>query len=1105
MAETPPEVSPPTLGDALVVRTRLIPPRLRPQLILRPRLDQLLARLIDYPLTLLKADAGYGKTTAIASYLARSGLPYFWYSIGDGDVDPLVFLLHLIHAFRPAYPTVGDRALALLGEEGGAVRLWAPAVDALANDLLDTLATETVLVLDDYCMVNHQPEVNAIAERLIESMPPCLHLVITSRSMPSLPGRARWRASGELLELGRADLAFTADEIVALFAHRSGKSLTPTAAQTLAAETEGWPIAIHLLSEGLEGAQARGLDELLRRMPGPSELLFNYLAEEVFFRQPREVQTFLTETSILRWLDPAVCNALRDRTDADEILRYLETHSLFVTREGAYRYHHLFRDFLLRRLDAGSGDRRHALHAKAATYYRAHGDDEEAVYHLLAAGNHAAAAELLATIAQPMAHSGRHQALAAWLDQLPAGLLEAHPNLLLARGHAYRFASSYAEALAAYALAGQRFATLGDRAGEVRALSGQALVYLDTVQPAQADPLLRTALRKVGRSSKDERARLLALLAENKTNAGQLRQAERLHHAVYCAAGHDDLPPMNPRIYVRDGRFALARQMVESALRSDPLGAGQWRAPRSHREASVLLAWIGAMTGEAERARHYAGQSLDLGRMLGSPIVECVSLARLGHGWLCGPDFDPAHATCFYEESRLIAERIGVPRFKVEALLGFTLVAGLEGRMLDAEANAREALAILAKAGDSYLTGVLLIALGAAATMCGHPDAGRWLQEATHLGRACGDRFGPCVADLWLAIHLAQAGRPNEAAAAFARALAGAQTHGYDFLFTRVPLLGPKDPRLTRDLLARPGSNGANGSSATRAHRHLHPAISAAQPVALAPATPASVPLYIQTLGPFRVWCGGHEIQRTAWSREKAVHLLQFLVCHRGRTVHREQIMEALWPESASSSAAIGLRVALSTLRKTLTPVLPEASPPAEADKELTADTEFIRREGECLQLDLGSGIRVDADEWSRLIGAARAFEGTDPEQAIILYESALAMYHGDFLEEIPYADWASEEREQRLVEYLSAAERLASLLVGQGESERGLRWANAILAKDPLWEEAYVLLMQCHWQQGHRALAVRVYDRCRRRLREALGVEPSPRTTALFEEISRA
>jgi ATP/maltotriose-dependent transcriptional regulator MalT len=393
----------------------------------RPRLDTLLGRLTDYALVLLRAEAGYGKTTAIASYLSQSGLPHFWYNLSDSDADPLIFVLHLIHAFRAAHPTVGERALTLLAQEGGATRLWAPAVDALANDLLDVLSTdaETVLVLDDYCLVNH-PEINAIVERFIEHAPPRLHLVITARSMPSLPGRARWRASGELLEIGRAELAFTPDEVAALFAQRARERLPPEAAHALAAETEGWPIAVQMLSEGVSNGLAHTLDDLLRRMPGPSELLFNYLAEEVFDRQSPEVQTFLAETATLRRLDPEACNYLLGRTDSESVLRYLDEHSLFVAREGAYRYHHLFRDFLLRRADpsasqpvvARSGqalppERRRALRGKAAAYYRAQGDYEEAIYYLLAAGDYASAADLLAMIARPMAYSGRHHILAA--------------------------------------------------------------------------------------------------------------------------------------------------------------------------------------------------------------------------------------------------------------------------------------------------------------------------------------------------------------------------------------------------------------------------------------------------------------------------------------------------------------------------------------------------------------------------------------------------------------------------------------------------------------------------------------------------------------------
>lgn len=1086
-AYTPPDA----YDDKLIVRSRFIPPRPKPQLIPRPRLDGLLTRLTDYPLTLLKAETGYGKTTAVASFLAGSNLLYFWYSLGDETVDPLTFLLHIIHTFRANYAQIGEQSLAMLTQEGGAARLWAPAVDAFANDLLDALSTETVLVLDDYS-TTHQAEINAITERLIEQMPPRLHLIITTRTMPSLPGRVRWRATGELFEIGRTELAFTSEEINLLFTQYTGQPLSPSLAHALAVETEGWPIAVQLLSEGIGSTQSRDLDEWLRRIPGPLEHLFDYLAEEVFLRQPAEIQTFFIETAILRRLDPQSCDALLDRTDSQKTLHHLEENSLFITGESTYRYHSLFRDFLCRRVGVPAEHRR-ALHSKAAIYYQDQADYEEAVYHLLAAGDHAAAADLLATIARPMAFNGRHQTLAIWLDQLPEDLLQTHPELLLARGHAFRFTSRYHESLTAYGRARQQFEALGDTNGEVRALRGQAQVYLDTVQPRPAEPLLRQALRKVDRRAKHERANLLVLLAENKLNAGQLPEAEHLHHAVYCAAHGNTIPPINPRVYVRNGQFARARRLVETNLRADPWGAGQWRVPRSHREATVLLAWIDAMTGEANSARHYAGQSLELGRALDSPIIECVSLSRLGHGRLTGTDYDPLQAREYYQESLVIAERIGVPRFKVESHLGLILIAGLEGNVARARAIAGEALTILEDGGDRYMTGILNLALGAALTLCNHPDAEDRLNEAAHLGRACGDCFSPCLADLWLAVHLSRLHQADEPLAPLNRALSVSQRHGYDFIFTGIPFLGPKDFTSRLRLLSRVSPGEPMGRYAAHLRSAISPWAAQFNPFAFSMTNLEIAPLYIQTLGPFRVRQAGHEIEQGAWRRTKVLHLLQFLVCRRGHLVHREQILDALWPDTPPAKAATGLRVALNGLRKALTPDPAKGEP-----------SDFIRRKGESLQLDLSPGVRVDADEFVRLIRSAQTLEEKNPERAIELYETGCVLYRGDFLEENPYAEWPREERENLIATYLLAAERLAKLLIKQDKHEQGMRWANDILAKDPLWEEGYALLMQCHWQRGNRAMAVRMYDRCRRRLREALDIEPSPRTTALFQKISQ-
>ncbi|CAN5198403.1 BTAD domain-containing putative transcriptional regulator [soil metagenome] len=1074
--------------DGLVVRTRFVPPTLRRHIIARPRLEAILDQAIEYPLTVVKAEPGYGKTTAVASWLATTDYAQVWYNVGETEADPHVFLLHLIQALRSIGDGIGSRALDLLEQGDRAPRLWDSTVDALSNDLLDGLTMNTVLVLDDYDRVNSS-EVNAIIGRLVESMPPLLHLVITARRMPSFRGRARWRASGEMLEVSRTDLAFTSDEVALLLERRLSQRPSADVASAVAAETEGWPIALHMLSDSLGASSSEALDSLLQRIPGPSELLFDYLAEEVFLRQSAEVRRFLGETAVLTRLEPDACDSVLGTQGSAEVLRYLEDSSLFVSTHGSVRYHNLFRDFLTRRSGV-TPERRTQLHRNAAAFYLARFDDEEAVHHLLAAHEHERAAEVVARVAGRMAANGRHQTMRTWLDQLPRPVIEASPDLLFALAETSRISCRYAEAIAAYVSARARYAAQGDASGERKALRGHALCFLDTVQPARAEPLLREALRMT-RGNKPARHELLLLLAENRLNAGDTHRAERLFRLVGWATTHDVSRSLNPRLYVRQGRFSDARDIVEASVRSESDTDRRARPHRSHREGAALLAWLGSVTGAADEARQHGVESLEIGQLLGSPVVECISLGRLGMTWLTGHDYDLARATAYCTDALRMAERIGVPRFRVEPLLGMTIVHGLEGNAEQAEATGREALGILRETGDHYLVGVLSVALGAALSLCGKRTAEEWLIEAIRQATACGDLFVPCVASLWLAVHYARIGEAASARQSFIRALEQARVNDYGFVFEGTALLAPKNLIAIRGLLRRAQEHPEEGQYAQRIGGLLDPDVSATS--ATGAESLATASLYVQTLGPFRVWRKGQEIERSAWGREKAVHLLQLLVCRRKQPLHREEVLELLWKGSPTATSTTGLRVALSALRNALEP-----------EREAGADSSFVKRDGDTIRLGTELGIRVDADEFSRLLKVARSQETLNVEESIVRYESALALYRGEFLGDNRYAEWAEPERLERRREFIVAAERLTSLLMRSGEFERAVRWAETMLQHDPLWEPAYTLLMEAFWRQGNRALAVRTFNRCRKRLKEALGVLPSSRTMALLERISR-
>ncbi len=1074
-----------------IARSRLIPPRPRPGTIRRPRVEARLREALRAPLTVVRADPGYGKTTAVAQVVHYGSYPTAWYSLAEGDRDPTLFLAHWIFAVRALDPGCGAQALALLQAPGGGSHHGPAVIDTLANDLFDRLPVEALLVLDDYHLVE-SPEINALVEHFVEQMPSTLHLVLLTRRMPSFHSLARWRVYGEVQELTTWELAFTPEEVQDLFAAH-GCPLPAAIAHRLAEETEGWVIALMMILHRLREAGSEPLEALLKRIPDMSSDLFDYFAGEVLNRQPPAIQRFLLQTSVLTELEPEICAALLEDPAADSLLPQIEQRGLFLmgSREGRYRYHHLFQEFLQRQARDRLGSLE-PLHRRAAAFYRARGDRESAIVHYIAAGAFEEAAELLTAAAGTMIRQGRYETLAAWVDRLPAALADRWPELLRSRGDAARLLSRFEEALAWYERARQQAVRRGDLLEEARALTGQAMVFLDTVQPARAAPLLREALRRIRRHAPEERIPLMGLIAENLLNAGQLHRADRLIATVQRCDPAALPPDVEPRLRIRQGRLAQARLMVESLLRASPWGSGRQRIPRSHREATVLLAWICAMVGEGEAARRHAEQGLQLGRDLRSPIVECVALARLGHGWLSGPDYDLRRAEEAYRESLQVAEAIRVPRFEVEAHLGLTLVEGLKGRPGLAIAHARRGLEILEAAGDAYLTAAVWLALGIAGLWNGHPDAMEWLEEAVRTGERCGERYFSTLGRLWQAWGLLQRGERSASLAPLKAALARIQEEGYAFMLTGTPLLGFRDPG-ARVLLLQTALAARLLPEPLQAL--LPQALQAAAfPIPFGPwSTPSPrerphPPLYIQTMGPFRVWRGLYEIPADAWGRTRARRLFQFLITHRRRPVHREEILEALWPERDPASAALELRVTLHALHRALEPARRPGQPPF-----------YVIRDGEFLRLNPNAILHLDADLFGALLDRAREREPLAPEEALSLRRQALALAQGEFLEECRYEDWALPERERLLALYLGAAEQVARALAARNAWEEVAALAQRMLERDPYHEAACGLLVQAYWALGRRALAVRAYERFRRRMRQELGLEPTLSLPALL------
>jgi LuxR family maltose regulon positive regulatory protein len=163
-----------------LIRTKLRPPFTRPERVPRPWLQEQIAHGLRGPLTLITAPAGFGKTTLVASWIARCEWPVAWLSLDKDDNQAERFLNYLVAALHGVNSRIGSAAAQLMA---GMEQVSPEGVlTSLINDL-DAAAGEMALVLDDYQFINSQA-VHAQVAFLLEHCPHTFHVLIASRSDP---------------------------------------------------------------------------------------------------------------------------------------------------------------------------------------------------------------------------------------------------------------------------------------------------------------------------------------------------------------------------------------------------------------------------------------------------------------------------------------------------------------------------------------------------------------------------------------------------------------------------------------------------------------------------------------------------------------------------------------------------------------------------------------------------------------------------------------------------------------------------------------------------------------------------------------------------------
>ncbi|MGW4340771.1 protein kinase domain-containing protein [Rhodococcus koreensis] len=411
--------------------TRFRPPIPARSPVLRQRLIDVHGDGRRRRLTVIHAPAGYGKSTLAAQWqqaLVGEDIRAAWLTIDTDDNNVVWFLAHLIEALRQVRPTLSRDLAQVLEEHGAQAEQY--VLTTLINDI-HAAAEPVALILDDWHRVT-DPATIAALEFLLDNGCHHLQFIVTSRSRSGLP-LSRMRVLDELVEIGADALRFDPDESKCFLVDVNGLVLADSEIARLAESTDGWVAALQLASLSLRDAPDPGA--LIEHLSGRHRAIGEYLVENVLDTVEPHIAEFLLATSITERICGNLAQALANVPHAQALLEEIEERDLFLRAldddRHWFRYHHMFADFLRRRLERESPERIPHLHRAAAAWFGENGFLGESVDHMVTTCDFSRAAELLETHGMELVEDSKMSTVLGLIAKLPAHEAEKRPRLQL--------------------------------------------------------------------------------------------------------------------------------------------------------------------------------------------------------------------------------------------------------------------------------------------------------------------------------------------------------------------------------------------------------------------------------------------------------------------------------------------------------------------------------------------------------------------------------------------------------------------------------------------------------------------------------------------------
>jgi len=1053
------------------LQARFFPPKPLAGELDRPRLLEAVQTNIFRKLTFLCAAPGYGKTTLAGQFARSADFPVAWLQLDESDRDAAIFCENLLTAFQfvikdwesPSPVFVGIPAVAEKPDALGS---------ALAGALDRVLSDFTVLVIDDFHLIEDSPPILEVMNAFLHELPPALHLLLISRHVPALritPLVAMQQAAG----FSEEHLRFTPAETQELFMARNHISLPKAEAESLAASNEGWVTGIllssHLLWKGLPlSGGIAGRDQVYR-----------FLASEVLEQQPDPLRRFMLEASVLQEMDALACDFVLERKDSRSMLGALDSRRLFVVtseqEQPIYRFHNLFQEFLRTTLQERDPSRYKTLLERSAEWNLKNGFIEVAFSFLVQAENFSLAAKLAEENVLKYYESGRFQTLRDWARSLYPIRLEV-PTLFGCAGMSYATTGDYTRAAEYLDIAG-----LGlERSPNISRLDSlQAsrawLAYCRGDYTAGLD-LAQDLLQK-GKTGKVE----VPVLRMAASHAGLCVDAMgRTREAIDFFRQALAMFPDGDRSYDKTRTLTLLANVLHNAGATAEAYVLQRRALAQWKDlgypgpiaiALNNLAYDQHRMGQLEESEASYDEALEWSRKSGDKHSQLLIFAGLGD--LAKDRAEFAKAAGFYSAADRLAEESDDLM-----MLGYVYraKAELNRRMKNYPAAmewVRRAGELVeqnlpaAEAGDRAFRGAVLEEMGQ------RKEAIDCLAQAVEvLENQSAPTAETARARFLLARSQFRSGEKSGAESSLRAAFDFAHGCGSD-----QSLVGeaPCAADLLEGFLAHPTLGGLCGSLLDRGRRQTEREdLQPTETISIEP-----IKLSVKALGFLEILWSGKEVQRSAWVSQKTKEVFLFLVDR--APVGRDELLTTFWPEMPSGRAQANLYQTLYRIRRAI-------------GMDILILKNQVCRFAENLSLE------YDVASFERAARHGLTIPMTDPERLAGL-EKAAGLFRGEYLKDVP-VDWAGQRREEINQIFLTLVRAQADEDLSLCRYEEGRAIVLRGLAIDPYRDELHQRMLKILAALGRKHEVVDHYQKYVFLLRKDLGLDPPSETRSLYASL---